>query len=327
MPCRLKELRKDMTERKCLYCYKKLEGTPTDFHRRCSKKFFGLEIPPHLELTISDIENYAVNLLKRSVSVTGVQPKLSIDIKKNRNEPNKLTIVGLWGKFILKLPHNDYPQMPEIEDVTMKLAEVSGINTAEHSLIRLKSGEIAYISKRFDRTRNGKLHVEDFAQLLEVLTERKYSGSVEQVGKGIMKFSSFPGNDLINLFEIVLFSFLTGNSDMHLKNYSLLRDENDDLRLSPAYDLLSTRLLLPQDKEEYALSINGKKSKINREDFDKLGNNFQLSEKTLTTIYKKYLFIQSGWEKIIKEGFLNESTQKKYLDLINNNLEKVNLRT
>jgi serine/threonine-protein kinase HipA len=308
-------------EKKCLFCYEKIGEWENDFHKRCSKKFFGTEDIPLLDLNLSEMDKYAVNLLQRSVSVTGVQPKLSVDIKKNRNEPARLTLVGLWGQYILKAPHNDYPEMPEIEDVTMRMAELAGIKTAEHSLIRMKSGELAYISKRFDRTSNGKLHVEDFAQLLEVLTERKYSGSVERVGRGIIKYSSFPGNDLINLFELVLFSYVVGNSDMHLKNYSLLRDDHDDVRLSPAYDLLSTKLLLPEDKEEYAITINGKKSKITKGDFDKLAADFSISEKTLMNIYKKFLNVYDLWEEMIVKSFLSASCQKKYINLIKNNLE------
>lgn len=321
----MKELRNEMIDKKCLYCYEPLEFSDIDFHKKCSKKFFNSEREPLLDLSLSEIENYAVNLLKRSVSVTGVQPKLSVDIKKGRNEPTRLTMVGLWGRYILKPPHEEYPEMPEIEDLTMKMAEIVGIQAAEHSLIRMKSGELAYISKRFDRTSKGKLHVEDFAQLLEVLTERKYSGSVERIGKGIMKFSSFPGNDLINLFELVLFCFITGNSDMHLKNYSLLRDNNDDIKLSPTYDLLSTKLLLPEDKEEYAITINGKKSNITRSDFDKLAENFNISEKTLTTVYKKFSSVYDQWDQIINKSFLKDITQEKLKALIKSNLSKINL--
>jgi serine/threonine-protein kinase HipA len=314
-------------DEKCLYCYEKLNDSEKDFHKKCSWKFFGTENIPLLDLNLSEIENYAVNLLQRSVSVTGVQPKLSVDINKSRNEPARLTLVGLWGKYILKPPNNYYPEMPEIEDLTMRMAEIAGIQTAEHSLIRMKSGELAYISKRFDRTLKGKLHVEDFAQLLEVMTERKYSGSVERIGRGILKYSSFPGNDLINLFELVLFSYLTGNSDMHLKNYSLLRDEQDDIKLSPAYDLLSTKLLLPDDREEYAITINGKKSDIIREDFDKVAAKFNITEKSLASIFKRFSNIQDDWNKIIKRSFLTRSTQEIFMALIQNNLRKMNLNS
>ena len=311
---------------KCLYCYEDLDNSEIDFHNKCSRKFFGTENVPLLEVSLSDIENYAVNLLKRSISVTGVQPKLSIDIEKNKNEPARLTIVGLWGHYILKPPLSDYPEMPEIEDLTMRMADLTGIQTAEHSLIRMKSGELAYLSKRFDRTSMGKLHVEDFAQLLEMMTERKYFGSVEKVGKGILKYSSFPGNDLINLFQLVLFCYLTGNSDMHLKNYSLLRDEQDDIKFSPAYDLLSTKILLPSDEEEYAITINGRKSNLRRTDFDKLAISFGIAEKALTSIYNKFSMIYDDLEMLINKSFLTDSTKDKYINLIQERHQKLVLQ-
>jgi len=308
---------------KCLYCYEDLDNSEIDFHNKCSRKFFGTENAPLLEMSLSDIETYAVNLLRRSISVTGVQPKLSLDLEKNKNEPARFTIVGLWGHYILKPPHSDYPEMPEIEDLTMRMADLIGIQTAEHSLIKMKSGELAYLSKRFDRTSMGKLHVEDFAQLLEMMTEHKYYGSVEKVGKGILKYSSFPGNDLINLFQLVLFCYLTGNSDMHLKNYSLLRDEQDDIKLSPAYDLLSTKILLPSDKEEYAITINGRKSNLRRTDFDKLAISFGISEKVLTSIYNMFPKVYNDWEMLINKSFLTDSTKDKYINLIQERHQKI----
>ncbi|MEW6196372.1 MAG: HipA domain-containing protein [Bacteroidota bacterium] len=305
-----------MTNTKCLYCYEALQEPEKDFHAKCSKIFFGSSVPPTLDVNLPDIEKLALNILGRSTSVTGVQPKLSVDVKKNKKGPVRLTIVGLWGRYILKPPHNAYPQMPEIEDLTMKLAEAVGIKTADHSLIRMKSGELAYISKRFDRTAKEKLHVEDFAQLLEVLTERKYSGSIEQIGKSILKYSSFPGNDLINLFELILFSFLTGNADMHLKNFSLIRDEYDDVKLSPAYDLISTKLLIPNDSEESALSINGKKNKINRKDFDYLADKFGVHIKTKNSIYQECAEALNDWKDLIDKSFLSVDKQMKYKKLI-----------
>lgn len=314
-----------MTKKKCLYCYEALHESEKDFHAKCSKVFFGSPRQPVLEVNLSDIERLALSILGRSTSVTGVQPKLSVDLKKNKKEPARLTIVGLWGRYILKPPHYNFPEMPENEDLTMKLAESVGIKTASHSLIRMKSGELAYISRRFDRTAKEKLHVEDFAQLLEVLTERKYSGSIEQVGKSILQYSSFPGNDLINIFELVLFSFVTGNADMHLKNFSLIRDENDDVKLSPAYDLISTKLLLPQDNEETALAINGKKSKLRREDFDYLYEKLLINSKTAAVIYKRYSDVMKQWFDLTKKSFLSEAAQARYMKLIEQRMNQINL--
>lgn len=133
--------------------------------------------------------------------------------------------------------------MPEVEDLTMHLSELIGIKTAEHLLIKLRFGELAFISKRFDRLKSEKLHLEDMAQITEKLTERKYSNPMEKVGKAILKHSDYAGNDVIRFFQLTLFCFITGNADMHLKNFSLLTNLDGKIILSPAYDLLSTKIL------------------------------------------------------------------------------------
>ena len=308
---------------KCLYCYEPLTNFKTDYHNKCSKKIFNSVKSPILEITLSDIEDYAKKTLSKSLAVAGVQPKLSLEIKKKRNEPSRLTIVGLLGNYILKPPFNDYPEMPELEDLTMGMAEIAGIKTAEHSLIKFASGEFAYISKRFDRIKNEKLHVEDFAQLQELLTERKYKSSVEKIGKTIKKYSSFPGNDVIRLFELVLFSFLTGNSDMHLKNYSLIRDENEDIQLSPAYDLLPVRLIMPEDKEEFALTINAKKAKLTKKDFDILANYLEINNKARDGVYTRLFNSVDKWQNLISKSFVSEKMQESYLNLLDENCKKV----
>ena len=219
------------------------------FIHTCSRKFFGTQTPPKIDFDLQDIEKLAIKVLGKSISVTGVQQKLSLDTEGKKGK-ERLTIVGLWGNYIFKPPSEKFPEMPEIEDLTMHLASFVKMQTAEHSLIRLKSGELGYISKRFDRTKKKKLHQEDMAQLTGNLTERKYNSSMEKIGKAILQYSEYSGNDVIRLFELTLFSFITGNSDMHLKSFSLLRNEDDEIMLSPAYDLLSTKLLIPLDKEE-----------------------------------------------------------------------------
>ncbi len=306
---------------KCLYCYNELDNDEIDFHSKCSKKIFGTAVPPQLDFGLKEIADLAVKTLGKSISVTGVQPKLSLDYYKKRGKENRLTIVGLWGQFILKPPFEEYPQMPEIEDLTMHLAEACKIQTALHSLIKLKSGELAYISKRFDRLKNTKLHVEDMAQLTGSLTEHKYRGSMELIGKTILKFSDYPGNDLIRLFETTLFSFLTGNSDMHLKNFSLLRDEDDEIILSPAYDLLSTKLLIPADKEELALTLNGKKNKLRKKDFDYFAEKLSINEKAKSEIDNRFRNSLQNWNNLIYKSFLSDDLKEKYANLIKERFE------
>lgn len=301
---------------KCLYCYNKLEVGEEDFHPACSKKFFGSQIPPLVDLDMKRIKELAVEALGKSISVPGVQPKLSLDFKGRGGRENRLTIVGLWGRFILKPPFEDYPEMPELEDITMHLSELPNINTAEHSLVKLKSGELAYISKRFDRTKNVKLHVEDMAQLTGTLTENKYRSSMEKIGKAILKYSSYPGIDAIRIFELTLFSFITGNSDMHLKNFSLLRNEDDEIVLSPAYDLLSTKLLIPKDKEELALPLNGKKSNLKKKDFDLFASHLGINDAALKRIYVKFDDTIPEMKQLINKSFLSKEMKEKYLALL-----------
>jgi len=292
-----------------------MNSSETDFHGSCSRKFFGTQTPPDIDFDLKDIDDLAIKILGKSISVTGVQPKLSLDIEKEKDK-RRFTIVGLWGKYIFKPPFKQYPEMPEIEDLTMHLAVALKIQTAEHSLIRLKSGELGYISKRFDRTKKDKLHLEDMAQLTETLTERKYSGSMEKVGKAVLKYSDYSGNDVIRLFELTLFSFITGNADMHLKNFSLLRNIDNEIILSPAYDLLSTKLLIPKDKEELALTMNGKKNNIRKSDFDKFAEGLNINKVALDNIYNKFVATQREITEFIDISFLESDTKEKYKELI-----------
>ena len=300
---------------KCLYCYKELNANETDFHKACSKQFFGSATPPLLTLNKEQLETLAKEIIVRSIAVTGVQPKLSLQLEKTRNEAPRLTLVGLYGDYILKPPSEQYPCLPENEDLTMHLAEVAGIRTAAHSLIRLSSGELAYITRRFDRQNGQKIAVEDFCQLTETLTEHKYRGSVEKIGKLVRQFTTNKGYEQQRLFELVLFCYLTGNTDMHLKNYALIENPLGQYELSPAYDLLSTLLVL-LDEEESALTINGKKNRLKRTDFDNLAKSLQINEKTVTAIYQRFAKILPTWQECIERSFLSDEMKKQYSDLI-----------
>lgn len=272
---------------RCLYCYQLLEAGQVDFHPSCSRKMFGSATPPELPYSEEDISRLALQFIQQRVSVTGVQPKLSMDITSGR-EPKKLTIVGLWGNYILKPPSNLYPSLPENEDLVMHLAALCGIGTVPHSLIRLKSGSLAYITKRIDRSKSGKRHMEDMCQLTERMTEHKYAGSHEQVARAILKYSANPLLDVINFYELTLFSYLTGNADMHLKNFSLIDEPGIGYHLSPAYDLLCTAVANPADKEELALTLNGRKRKITLSDFQKAMTQAHISARVIDSIFRKY---------------------------------------
>ena len=248
---------------RCLRCYEPLENGG-EFHDRCARDFFRTNVDAKLPFSLNDIDAMAKEHVLTQVAVPGVQKKLSLHLRKSRGQHDRLTIVGYQGDYILKPPTDTYPELPELEDVTMHMAEICGIDVVPHTLMRLRSGERAYITRRVDRIRPGvKRHMEDLCQVSGRLTEYKYSGSVEQLGKLIYRHSIAPGLDRINFFELLLFCFLTGNADMHLKNFSLLRHE-EGYRLAPAYDLLPTKLVLPADMEESALTVDGKKRRLDR---------------------------------------------------------------
>ena len=307
----------------CLYCYNKLENGELDFHPACSRKIFGKPEPPMLPYTEDQMLELGEQVIKSQVAVTGVQPKLSLDIEKpvkqgaGQKTPQRFTIVGLWGAYILKPPTKRYPQLPELEDLTMHLAALAGIATVPHSLIRMQGGNLAYITKRIDRNKKTKLQMEDMCQLTERLTEDKYKGSYEQVGKAILKYSNNPVLDLINFCEQILFSFLTGNADMHLKNFSLIEQTGSGFILAPAYDLVASALVVQGDTEELALNCNGKKRKLQRKDFDIFISSFKvLEEKVIQHMYNKFSNIIESWLQFIPNSFIDQRLQEQYMALI-----------
>jgi serine/threonine-protein kinase HipA len=309
---------------KCLYCYRVLENDQHDYHPSCIKKLFGTPQAPVIDFDLQQLEELAKQIVIQSKAITGVQPKLSLNVEKHKNEHSRLTIVGFRGDFILKLPTFQFKELPENEDVTMHLAELVKIKTAKHGLIRLKSGELAYITKRFDRNKGDKIAVEDFCQLSENLTEHKYRGSIEKVGKLVYTFTKNQGFEAQRLFEIVLFCYLAGNADMHLKNFSLIENSLGEFELSPAYDLLNTAIVMPEDKEESALTINGKKRKLNRNDFQVLATSLKINNKSLEAIYERFESILPTWLSWIDQSFLSEEFKDEYTHLITDRFKKLN---
>ena len=299
---------------KCLYCYQPLEEG--DFHPACARRFFGSTKAPALNYSLDDMVVLAREVLSSAVAVPGVQPKLSLGLIREgaKKEGHRLTIMGvLKGNYILKPPSLSYPEMPENEDLTMHLATLCGLQVAAHSLIRLQSGELAYITKRMDRAvGGGKFHQIDMMQITE--SYDKYRSSVEKVGKAVRTYSSNTQLDLLRLFEGVVFSFLIGNNDMHLKNYSLLLKEGR-WELTPFYDLLNVHLVLPTDTEESALTINAKKQRLKREDFVALGINFGLKPKQVTATFERFLKREEAVVKLIEQSFLSQPKQIQYINL------------
>jgi len=300
---------------KCLYCYKELEDGQRDYHPQCARKFFGMRDAPLLEYRHEDLDQLAEQIIRAQTSLTGVQPKLSLNLSKHEG-CSRLTIVGLWGDYIFKPQTDVYPQLPENEDLTMHLAEVIKIRVVPHSLIRLADGKLGYITKRIDRTKNGeKIDMEDMCQLTLHPTEYKYKGSYEQIAKVMKQHCDMPKLDLTNYMQVLLFCFVTGNNDMHLKNFSLYRPSNG-YQLTPAYDLINVAIANPEDKEELALSLSGKKSNLKLEDFLRSTTTMGVEENVVLHLIENMRKAIPKWKSLIQSSFLSEEMKDRYEQLI-----------
>lgn len=303
---------------RCLHCYEPLQEANKQVHQACNKRFYGQLKTPELQYKLDDLQMLASQIIQSQMAVTGVQAKVSLSLyrKAEKNLTKKLTIVGLYGDYILKPPSEFYPELPELESVTMHMAAACGLYIVPHSLIRLHDETLCYITKRVDRTKTGKLHMEDMCQLSERLTEDKYKGSHEQIAKLIQKYSNSPLLDIINFFELILFSYLTGNADMHLKNFSLLEKPGLGIYLSPAYDLVPTALINPADREELALTLNGKKNKLKYEDFLASAENMGISKKILDSTLELFKYAKPEILNVLEKSFVSDSMKEAYYQLI-----------
>ena len=299
-------------ENKCLYCYEPVD-LGHDFHAKCSMEFFETSTPPEMEYSLDQMGELAKSIVERSVSVPGVQAKLSMSLVKETKgmSDTRLTVVGaLGGRYIFKPPSESFPEMPENEHVTMRIAETFGIRVVPSSLIRLASGELSYITKRVDRTKAGeKVHMIDMFQITEAFD--KYKSSMEKVGKALDSYSNNTLLDKIFYFELALYSFLSGNNDMHLKNFSMIESPSGWV-LAPAYDMLNVAVILPEDTEELALTLAGKKKKLKREQFEQFGIGLGLTDKQINGVFKRIVKNKSKALEWIDRSFLSGNKKTAY---------------
>jgi len=300
-----------------------------DFHERCSREFFGTPTPPDLEYSLDQMDELAKNVIELSVAVPGVQPKLSMSlIKKARTESDsRLTIVGALhdkgGHYIFKPPSDRFPEMPQNEHVTMRMAGSFGIPVVPSSLIRLSSGELSYLTKRVDRDESGeKIHMIDMFQITEAFD--KYRGSMEKVGKALDSYSGNTLLDKIFFFDLVLFSFLTGNNDMHLKNFSMIESPSGWV-LAPAYDLLNVAIVFPEDTEELALSLVGKKKKLKQEHFEQLGKGLGMTSKQINGAFNRMIKNKKMASEWINRSFLSQAMKTAYLEVLEGRYKQIGL--
>jgi len=283
---------------KCLCCGKDISEKATEkeklnlWHLSCAKKFFGVPDIPALDISEETLREIAVESTNKGYTVPGVQKKLSLHL--TQDAPFRLAIVNYPVGYILKPQTDDFENLPEAEYLVMQMAKCTGIKVVPFALIKLKTN-LAYITKRIDRgdiSHPTTLAMEDFCQLDGRLTEDKYKGSYERCAKIICRYSARRNFDLSELFLRLVFSFVVGNSDMHLKNFSLIETaKNREYVLSEAYDLLPVNAILPTDKEQFALTMNGKNRNIKRNDFFKfasaIGLERSVAEKIISSVVKK----------------------------------------
>ena len=296
-----------------------------DYHPRCARKLFGSAHAPLLPYTRKDLDKLARIVVENRTTVTGVQAKLSMDLEHDEyGHPSRLTIVGVMGRYILKPQTECFECLPEMEDLTMHLAEIARIPTVPHGLIRFEDGELNYITRRIDRTDDGrKLPMEDMCQLAGRLTEQKYQGSYELIANLITRYSSAPGLDVVNFWQQVVFSWIVGNADMHLKNFSLISEHPGKYVLTPTYDQLSTAVVMPEDTEEMALPVNGFQKKVLALDFREAMETTGISRQMAERIIGSFAVYQDKWFECIRSSFISESQKEELMKLIESRLDRL----
>ncbi|MCK5279734.1 MAG: HipA domain-containing protein [Cyclobacteriaceae bacterium] len=281
----------------------------------------GLSRLKRLQYTAEEQRKEAFNRSSK-MSVQGVQPKLSavLNIKEERFD-----IVDKSGRYLLKPQHYLYPQMPENEDLTMRLAASIGLDVPVHGMIWAKDNTLTYFIKRFDRKgQKDKIPVEDFAQLAGLSRDTKYNYSMESLVKLVNAHCTFPAVEKVKLFKLVVFSFITGNEDMHLKNFSII-NQNGKIEISPCYDLLNTTIEIKNAPEEIALSLKGKKKNLTKSMLINYfgGERCDLNDKVITSTVQTIFDALPGWIEYINNSFLSDEMKEKYIDVVESRFERL----
>ena len=316
----------------CLCCGKIIKETDASdhgWHISCIRRFFNTKELPQIDISKEQLEILANDAVRHGLTVPGVQKKLSLHLSKEGSA--RLTIVDYPAGYILKPQTEDFEHLPEAEDLVMRMADIAGIATVPHALIRIpaQNNDYAYITRRVDRDIKGpNCHMyamEDFCQLSRRMTNDKYRGSYELCSKIIKKYSSRPLLDLTELYYRILFLFITGNSDMHLKNFSLIENAPGARKyfLSPAYDMLPVNLVMPEDKEELALTLNGKNRNLRRNDFLKFAESNGIQATTAKRMINKLLSFRESYLQACRDSFLPEDMIEGMIQLMESRIERL----
>lgn len=318
---------------KCLCCGKEFSEKATvqelqsRWHKSCVKKFFGVSELPELDLSSDTLIQIARESTNKGYTVPGVQKKMSLHLTSERGEAPRLTLVNYPTGYILKPQTEAYASLPEAEYLVMQMAKATGIKTVPFALLSLQSDatELAYITRRIDRilpqnqSESLKLFaMEDFCQLDYRLTEDKYRGSYERCAKIVTKYSTQSKLDLSELFLRIVYSFAAGNSDMHLKNFSLIEKEAGGQKyvLSGAYDLLPTNVIIPADHDQMALTLNGKKRNLHRNDFLKFAERSGLPVEAAAKMIDKVISLEKKYLAMCDESYLPVEMRDSLKELI-----------
>lgn len=300
----------------CYACLGELE-TGHDYHPKCAKSLFGSAIIPRLDVELGKLHTAALAMIGKT-SISGVQKKISVNVSADRLT---LQIASERGFYILKPPTDTYPSLPENEHIAMLLAKLSKVHVGEFGLIRIEDG-LAFLSKRFDRTDDGrKLHQEDFCQLESLSPSEKYNGSGELCARIIKRFASEPGIELLKLFEQLVFSWWIGNGDLHLKNLSITVDREGIVKLTPAYDLVSTHLVMEGDPQ--ALPIGGRNRKIQRSTWLKFAKYCGIGDKAASRVLDRQASVLLKAHQLIDNCFLPTPMKEELKNLTTERTESI----
>jgi serine/threonine-protein kinase HipA len=296
--------------RSCRICLDDVGGERV-YHDRCLRALFGTAKVPKLDVEVRKLHTAALAMVGHT-SLSGIQKKISVDLAADRET---LQVAAEGGRFILKPQTETYPALPENEHLTTRLAQLVEIEVAPFGLVSLKDGTLAYIIRRFDRLPDGhKLRQEDFCQLAGLSPKEKYDGSAELCVRLLRKYASEPLIEILKLYRLLVFAWWSGNGDMHLKNFSLFTDEENVMRLTPAYDLICTRLVIQDDP--LAMPITGNKDNLDRADWLKFARYCQLPEKTALRVLKSQASATDAAVALIDRSYLPEDQKTAYKDLV-----------
>ncbi|HPJ76065.1 MAG TPA: HipA domain-containing protein [Clostridia bacterium] len=312
----------------CLCCGKPLSDDSvvekaSFWHNSCIKKFFFANRLPIIDVSEQMLMHLALENTKKGFTIPGVQKKISLHLTQGNNP--RLTLVNYPTGYILKPQVSEYHSLPEAEFLVMQMALKTGINTVPFALLMMEHNNYSYITRRIDRIlptgkniKTQMLAMEDFCQLSGRLTVDKYHGSYEQCAKIISKYSINTGLDLSELFVRIVFSYVVGNSDMHLKYFSLIETapNSQEYVLSPAYDMLPVNIILPDDKDQLALTLNGKKRNIRKNDFLFFAENSRIPQKSAEKMIKKVVSLKETYLKMCRDSYLPDDMKSVFEKLI-----------